>query len=69
MAGDDREVIDQALMAIADMGRLCTKSLEIVNQSRQLLRLVDLMSTPLINAPNDHKTLIEPNATGRRSVL
>jgi hypothetical protein len=51
MANEDREVIEQIRAAIADMDRLRADSLEILNHSNQLLRMIDLMNRPLMGGP------------------
>jgi hypothetical protein len=52
-ANDDRQVIRQNLTAIAEMARLRAHSLTVLDQSRQLLRVIDDMYGPLIRAPDD----------------
>ena len=51
MVEDDRKKIEQIHAAIADLARLRGDSLEIINHSNQLLRMIDLMNRPLMDAP------------------
>jgi hypothetical protein len=53
MAKEDREIIERVRSAIADIERLRAQSVEIVNHSNQVLRLIDQMSKPLIGAITD----------------
>jgi hypothetical protein len=52
-AKDDWQVIRQSVTAIAEMERLRAHSLAVLDQSRQLLRMIDNINGPLIRAPED----------------
>jgi len=52
-ANDDRQVIQQNLTAITEMAWLRAQSLAVLDQSTQLLRIIDNMNCPLIRAPED----------------
>jgi hypothetical protein len=51
MAEEDWKKIQQIHAAIADLARLRGDSLEIINHSNQLLRMIDLMNKPLMGVP------------------
>jgi hypothetical protein len=53
MAKEDREIIERVRSAISDIERLRADTVEIVNQSTQLLCLIDQMNKPLIGAITD----------------
>jgi hypothetical protein len=50
-AMDDRQVIQQAREAIVDLEQLLFYSKQALDQSSELLRVVDKISSPLIRAP------------------
>jgi hypothetical protein len=52
-ASDDRQVIQENFMAITEMARLRAQSLAVLDQSTQLLRMIDNMNCPLIRAPEN----------------
>jgi hypothetical protein len=58
MATEDREIIARVRSAIADIERLRADSVEIVNHSNQLLRLIDQMNKPLIGVTEKHPSVM-----------
>jgi hypothetical protein len=52
---DDRQVIQQNLMAIAEMQRARAHSLAVLDQSMQLLRIIDRINSPFIDASSGEK--------------
>jgi hypothetical protein len=59
---DDRQVIQQNLTAIAEMARLRAYSLAVLDQSKQLLCMIDDMNGPLIRAPEDGAGMLNTGA-------
>jgi len=55
-AMEDWQIIRQNLVAVAEMERLRADSLQLLDQSSRLLRLIDRMNSPLIapSSGNEH---------------
>jgi len=53
LAKDDWQLIQQSLTAIAEIERLRAHSVAVLDQSRQLLRMIDNINGPLIRASED----------------
>ena len=53
---EDWQIIRQNLVAVAEMERLRADSLQLLDQSSQLLRLIDRINCPLIasSSGNEH---------------
>src|SRR5262249_25578202 len=64
-AEDDWQVIQQNLTAIAEMSRLRAYSLAALDQSMQLLRMIDDMNGPLIRAPDDGAGMLDTGANAK----
>jgi hypothetical protein len=54
---DDRQVIQQNLTAIAEMQRARADSLAVLDQSMQLLRIIDRINSPFIDASSGEEAV------------
>ena len=59
-ARDQWQVIQQTRTAIADLEQVRFYSLQVLDQSSELLRIIDKINSPLIGAPEDGAERLNP---------